>query len=260
MIDDATARSIERLRSTLRVLRGEDGCPWDRERSIEEIISYMIDEAYELLQAERSGNAADVEEELGDVFFLVVFVHELMLEQRGAPLADIIDRAHEKIIKRHPHVFGGERAADSVESTASWERIKKTEKPTAPGESLLESIPKGLPPVRRAFALQKKAAGAGFDWPHFTGVIDKMHEETGELREAAGSGNREAVKDEVGDILFTAVNLARVLDVDPESALEGTSRKFETRFKTMENLIRRDGISFESLTIEQLESYWQASK
>ena len=260
MNDDATGKSIERLRSTLRVLRGENGCPWDRERSIEEIISYMIDEAYELLQAERSGSLGDVEEELGDVFFLVVFVHELMLEKRGASLASIIERAHDKIIKRHPHVFEGERAADSVESTASWERIKKAEKPPAPGAPLLESIPSGLPPVRRAFALQKKAAGAGFDWPHYTGVIDKIHEETAELLEAVGSGDRDAVKDEVGDILFTAVNLARILDVDPESALEGASRKFKTRFKTMEDRIRKDGVSFESLTIEQLESYWQDSK
>ncbi len=260
MNDDGTGRNIEALRSTLRILRGDNGCPWDRERSIEEIISYLIDEAYELLHAERSGSPEDLEEELGDVFFLVIFIHELMLEKGGAALSGIIERAHAKIIRRHPHVFAGESAADSVESTASWDRIKKNEKSPEQGKPLLDSVPSGLPPVRRAFTIQKKAASAGFDWPDHGGVIDKIHEETAELRAAVRSGDRNAVKDEVGDILFTAVNLARILDIDPESALEGTSEKFTRRFRTMENRIRESGTPFESLSIEQLESYWQDSK
>ncbi len=258
--DDRFSAEIASLRKTLRTLRSPGGCPWDRERSLDEMISYMIDEAYELLQAERSGDADHLEEELGDVIFLIVFIHELMLEKRKSTLSGITAAVHEKIVRRHPHVFGETSAGCEKESLAEWERIKKAERSDKGGESLLSSVSPGLPPLRRAFAMQKKAAGEGFDWTGHEGVIDKMHEEIDELREAVESGDRKHVREEVGDILFTVVNLARALNVDCESSLERTTDKFVKRFGIMESKAAAMGRNLGAMTLEEMEALWQESK
>jgi MazG family protein len=258
--DDRFSAEIASLRRTLRTLRSPGGCPWDRERSLDEMISFLIDEAYELLHAERSGDDNHLEEELGDVIFIIVFIHELMLERRETALSGITAAAHEKIVRRHPHVFGETSAGNEKESLAEWERIKKGEKVDNGDESLLSSVPAGLPPLRRAFALQKKAAGAGFDWESYEGVIEKMHEEIDELRAAAENGDRVHVREEIGDILFTVVNLARALNVDCESSLERTSDKFKRRFSDMESTAARRGKDLESMTLEEMETLWQETK
>jgi MazG family protein len=258
--DPAIDKELSALRRTLRLLRGPGGCPWDREQSLDDMISYLIEEAYELLQAEKTKSWHEVEEELGDVFFILIFIHELLLERRSASLASIVARAHRKIIKRHPHVFGATKAANSTESTAEWERIKRSERKTRRTTSLLDGVPKKLPPMRRAAAVQRKAAGVGFDWPDHTGIIDKLHEEIDELREAIRQGSRERVKDEVGDLIFTVVNLSRALAVDPESALEGTTTKFIKRFAEVEKGARRRGASLSSLSLEEMERLWQRGK
>ncbi len=261
IIDDARfSAEITSLRKTLRTLRAPGGCPWDRERSLDEMISFLIDEAYELLHAERAGDNEHLEEELGDVIFLIVFIHELMLERKEITLSEITAGAHEKIVRRHPHVFGETSAGNEKESLAEWERIKRAEKGDTGGESLLSSVPADLPPLRRAFALQKKAAGAGFDWEGYEGVIEKMHEEIGELREAAERGDRIHVREEIGDILFTVVNLARALNVDCESSLERTSDKFKRRFGGMESMAAERGVDLGSMTLEEMEALWQESK
>ncbi len=258
--DDALSTEIASLRETLRTLRSPGGCPWDRERTLDEMISFLIDEAYELLHAEKSGDADHLEEELGDVLFLIVFIHELMLERRKTLLSEIAARAHEKIIRRHPHVFGNTSAGNETESLAEWERIKKAEKGDAGGGGLLSSVPSNLPPLRRAFALQKKAAGAGFDWSGYEGVIDKMHEEIEELRHAVESGFRMHVQEEVGDLFFTVVNLARVLNIDCESSLERTSDKFRKRFGRMESMAAARGEDIGSMSLDEMEALWQKSK
>jgi MazG family protein len=258
--DKDLSAEIASLRKTLRTLRGPGGCPWDRERTLDEMISFLIDEAYELLHAERSGDSDHLEEELGDVLFLIVFIHELMLERGDTLLSSIAARAHEKIVRRHPHVFGDTSAASETESLAEWERIKKAEKNVGGGASLLSSVPSDLPPLRRAFALQKKAAGAGFDWPGYEGVLDKMDEEIGELRRAVESGDRKHVREEVGDILFTVVNLARALNVDCESSLERTSDKFRSRFGRMESMAASRGTDLSSMDLVGMEALWQESK
>lgn len=258
--DERFSAEISSLRKTLRTLRAPGGCPWDRERSLSEMISFLIDEAYELLHAERSGDEDHIEEELGDVIFLIVFIHELMLEKRESTLSGITAAAHEKIVRRHPHVFGDTSAGNEKESLAEWERIKKAEKESDGGESLLSSVPEGLPPLRRAFALQKKAAGSGFDWTCHEGVIDKMHEEIDELRSAVESGDRDHIREEVGDVIFTVVNLARVLNVDCESSLEMTSDKFRKRFGEMESRAAARGEDLGSMTLEEMEALWQESK
>jgi MazG family protein len=256
--DDALSGEIASLRETLRLLRGPGGCPWDRERTLDEMISFLIDEAYELLQAERSGDTGHVEEELGDVIFLVVFIHELMLERNRSSLSGITAAAHDKIVRRHPHVFGDTNAEDPSESLAEWERIKRSEKGGSGG--LLSSVPENLPPLRKAFALQKKAAGAGFDWPDYRGVIDKLHEEIDELREAAENGHREQIRDEVGDLLFTVINLARSLNVDCETSLERTSDKFRRRFAGVESRAAHLGRDLSTMNIDEMEELWQESK
>ncbi|MBN2185563.1 MAG: nucleoside triphosphate pyrophosphohydrolase [Candidatus Krumholzibacteriota bacterium] len=255
-----TGREIESLRSTLRKLRGKGGCPWDMEQSLDDVISYLIDEAYELLHAEKSGDPALLEEEFGDVFFLVIFIHELMLERKDSQLAELISRVHGKIISRHPHVFGSTKASSCRESIAEWERIKQSENKTDEKMPALSGIPAALPPLRKAFSIQKKAAGAGFDWPDHTGVIEKLYEEIEELKSAIDEGGKEMIKEEIGDLFFTIVNLARKLNVDSESAISASSEKFVKRFYLMEKKVRERGLSFQSMDLTELEAIWQESK
>ena len=258
--DKSLEKEFGELRETLRTLRGENGCPWDREQSLDDIISYLIDESYELLQAEKTGDWDDVEEELGDVVFLVIFIHEFLLEKRKTTLAEIVSRVHRKIVSRHPHVFGSSNAANSAESTAEWERIKRDEKKTKHKSGALEPPPKNLPPLRRAVVIQKNAAGTGFDWPDHRGVVDKLREETDELEAAIDGGNRNMVKEELGDILFTVVNLARRMDIDPENALETTMAKFLKRFREMERKASERGVTLDTMTLDDMEELWQQSK
>ncbi len=258
--DRAIGREIAALRKTLRTLRGPGGCPWDRERDIDDMISYLIEESYELLQAEKGKDWRHVEEELGDVFFILIFIHELLLEKRDTPLAAIVARVHTKIVRRHPHVFGNTKAANSSESLAEWERMKRSERRKRPASGVLSNVPAKLPPLRRAAAVQKRAAGVGFDWPDRTGVVDKLREEIDELSAELRRGSRARVKDEVGDILFTAVNLARYLGVDPESVLEGATEKFVGRFDEVERRAKEDGKKLSSMSLDEMERLWQKSK
>ncbi|HUV35467.1 MAG TPA: nucleoside triphosphate pyrophosphohydrolase [Patescibacteria group bacterium] len=250
---------IAALQKTLRILRGENGCPWDRERSMDDIISDLINEAYELLRAEKSKHWDSVEEELGDVMFLAIFVHELYSEHSRTPLSEIVSRVHRKIVGRHPHVFGSTTAHDSAGSMAEWERIKKSEKKHRP-VGCLDDVPPELPPLRKAAAIQNKAAGVGFDWPDRGGIFEKLREEIGELELAVERGDRSMIKDEVGDCIFTIVNLARRLQVEPENALEQTTEKFISRFRAMEKSARSRGVSLDNLSLEELERLWQESK
>jgi MazG family protein len=258
--DRRLAEEISALRNTLRALRGPDGCPWDRDQTIDNIITYMIEEAYELLQAERSGDWDEVAGELGDVLFLVVFVHELLLEQERVSLADITKRVHEKIISRHPHVFGDSSAADKQESIAQWERMKQSERDGGAPEGILADIPDHLPPLRKATAIQRKVASVGFDWPDTSGIIEKIREEIAELEEEMQADDRNRIKEEIGDLLFTIVNLARRMNISPESALETCSVKFMRRFNELEDSIIGAGGTLEAATLDEMERLWQRSK
>jgi tetrapyrrole methylase family protein/MazG family protein len=251
---------IADLRRTLRTLRGPRGCPWDREQRLDDLISYLIDEAYELLRAEQTKNWAEVEEELGDVFFVLVFIHELLLEERRTSLARIVARVHRKIVMRHPHVFGTAVARTSTESLAHWNRIKRNEKGKHPGTNGLERFPRGLPPLRYAAAVQKKASEVGFDWPDHTGILDKIREEVDELADEIPSGNRDRIKDEIGDILFTVVNLTRRLEVDPEGALEKTTEKFVRRYAALERAARRAHRDLSTMSLDEMQALWERGK
>ena len=258
--DKKLEAAVEALRKTMRVLRGPDGCPWDREQSMDDIITYLIEEAYELLQAERSGDWDEVAGELGDVFLMVVFIHELLAEKKPVSFSEIVERVHGKIVDRHPHVFGQTSAANTEESIAEWERIKRSERKQAPETRLLDDIPDHLPPLLKATSIQRKVAAVGFDWPDTHGVIDKLREEVDELEAELESGDRESVTEEIGDLLFTAVNLARRLGISPESALETSSIKFVRRFNEIERVIRDRGEELDQTSLVEMEHLWQESK
>lgn len=258
--DDRLCEEIEALRKTLRMLRGPDGCPWDREQSMDNIITYIVEEAYELLRAERSGDWDEVAAELGDVLFLVIFVHELLLERCPTPLSEIVARVHRKITNRHQHVFGGTKALDTKESVAEWERIKERERGTSGEAGLLADMPDHLPPLRMAAAIQRKAASVGFDWPDVRGILDKLREETVELEQELARGDRAMIMEEIGDLIFTIVNLSRRLGVSPESALETSSAKFVRRFNELEQALREQGETLESASLDEMEALWQRSK
>lgn len=254
------ATEIAGLRKTLRTLRGEGGCPWDRERTLDDIVSNLVEETYELLHAERAGDLDGVREELGDVVFLVVFAHELLLERVDVPLADIVAAVHRKIVSRHPHVFGDERAETPAESQAAWDRAKRRERAVRSTGGILDGIPYDLPPIRRADVVQRRSTAVGFDWPDIAGIVDKVREESDELLEAVDSGDREHVKSEIGDLLFTVIHLAGRLDVDPDSALATTTAKYTRRFSEMEREAGERGLDLESMDIDEMERLWQAAK
>jgi MazG family protein len=248
---------INNLRATLKILREPGGCPWDKEQSIDDLASYLIEETYELQSAVRGKNPDEIEEELGDTFYMLIFIHELHKQTRETPLAEIIARVNKKIIDRHPHVFGSSEATNMKESLAHWERAKEKEKDRV---SLMQSIPTQLPPLRRAIAIQRKAANIGFDWPNCEGVIGKLHEEIGELETAIASGNRQDITEEIGDIFFTVANLSRRLSVDPEIAVTEAAEKFLKRFRKMESLAKDKGVILLDLDINKLEELWRESK
>lgn len=255
-------RTIHELVELIGRLRGEGGCPWDRELTLGEVISSIIEEAYELEWANQNGNPDEVFDELGDVLFLTVFAATLFRETAPeASIAAIAGRAHEKITRRHPHVFGDEQARSREESIEHWNRVKAREKRRRPRpESALGDIMENHPPVRRAERVQRAAAAVGFDWHDAHGIMEKLDEEVDELRTVLTDGSRDEIRDEIGDILFTIVNLARFLDIDTEGALSHSNAKFITRFISMERLIRKDDRKLTDMTLEEMDRYWDRVK
>jgi tetrapyrrole methylase family protein/MazG family protein len=254
-------------------LRAPEGCPWDREQTHESLRTYLIEEAYEVLEAMESGNDAKFAEEMGDLLLQIVFHSEIAREEGRFTVADVIREIHDKMIRRHPHVFGETRAKDSAEVLRNWEQIKAEERRalarkagmgadggTAKETSLLDGVARGLPATMEGFQLTRKAARIGFDWEDADGVFEKMGEETEELRTALQAGEPGKTEEELGDLLFAAVNLARFLKVDPEIALKKANAKFSRRFRAMEKLARASGREFKNLPRDEMESLWDAAK
>ena len=253
---------LDALVETLRFLRSDRGCPWDRAQSFEAMCTYLIDEAYELQDAARSAADDDCAEELGDVLFLLVSC-ALMLQERGGPeLGEIARRTREKIIRRHPHVFGERQAKSAEEGARHWQDSKDAEA-RARGEAaprLLDTLPRSLPPLRRALTVQRRVALVGFEWDTAEQVRQKIVEETAELQEVMQSGERQRLEDELGDILFSVVNLGRFLGVDPEAALHSTVSKFVQRFGQVEDALRARGRSLEEATLAEMDALWEEAK
>ena len=255
----------------VKTLRGENGCPWDRKQTPETIGVYLIEEVYELMEAIASGNVSDIREELGDVFFQIVFFMCLYEENRDFTHDDVIDAISEKMVRRHPHVFA-DMKTDSVDVVKKrWQEIKKEEKKEKNGDlpaSVLDSIPKSLPALPRAYRVSSRAAGLGFDWDDIKGVMDKVEEEWAEFKKEVARYESSKDKDiqrkkisvEFGDILFTMVNVARFAKIHPETALNDATSKFEKRFRFMENAFEKNGRSIEDVQRDELENMWGTAK
>jgi ATP diphosphatase len=244
--------AIERLLEVMARLRDpERGCPWDLEQDFATIAPYTIEEAYEVADAIARGDMADLEDELGDLLLQVVYHAQMAREAGRFDFETVARRIAAKMIRRHPHVFGDAKVADSSAQTRAWEE--------PPG--VLAGVPLALPALARAQKLQQRAARVGFDWPDSAGVLAKIEEELAEIRaELAIDGARQRLADEVGDLLFAVVNLARHLEVDAEAALRQASAKFERRFQAIEQAVRATGRKLEDASLDELEALWQHAK
>jgi len=246
-------------------LRGADGCPWDREQDYGTLRGYLLEECYEVAESLDRDDASSLCEELGDLLFQIVFLSRIAKEEQSFTIDDVIRGISEKMIRRHPHVFGSETADTSAEVLEKWEAIKRIEKQESgkatDGEpSLLGGIPAALPALLRAERLGTKAARVGFDWEERTQVLHKLDEELRELREAVDQGDREACREELGDVLFTLAMVARWMKVEPEAALQRANVKFARRFGDVEAELRRRGVSVREAGLPLLEELWQRAK
>ncbi len=257
---------IQKLVDLVARLRGEEGCPWDREQTRESLKPMLIEEAYEVLDALDGASPSELKEELGDLLFQVVFHAQIASEKGEFRLADIIDRLHDKMVRRHPHVFGGADLKTSGDVLKNWEDIKAAEKgvvsSTDPGsaKSLLDGIPSKLPALHTAYQMTAKASRVGFDWPRLEDVIAKLHEECSELVEAREQKDQKRIADEVGDLLFVVVNIARFLGIDPETALRRSNKKFDRRFREVEAGIKRQGREMKDATLAEMDVLWEEAK
>ena len=245
-------------------LREPGGCPWDREQTRETLKPMLIEEAHEVLEALDDDNPEELCEELGDLLFQVIF-HSRISQERGEFDAfDVCRRVYDKMIGRHPHVFGDASFADSQELLKHWEEIKAAEKLKAgiehKKESLLDGIPESLPAVYCTYQMTAKASRVGFDWKDIDGIRDKLLEEFEELKEALRSRDEKGVKEEVGDLVFAALNIARYLQIDPETALKRANSKFSRRFRAMEKAVKHEGKSLRDLSLDEMEAIWQQQK
>lgn len=248
---------VSRLVDTVAYLRSPEGCPWDREQTPETLTRYILEEAYEVVTAIEAGDQAAVVDELGDLLLQVVLQSQIAKEAGRFDFDEVAWRQSDKLIRRHPHVFAEADADDSGQVLAQWEQIKANERGDA---SPLAGVAHALPALVRAEKLQKRAARVGFDWPTIDGIWDKLHEEEGELRQALASGEATAIRDELGDYLFAAVNLARWLKVDPEEALRLATAKFVHRFERMEAAARAQGKPLDSLSLDEWDRLWTEAK
>ena len=271
--------AFAKLADVMARLRAPGGCPWDREQTHSTLRTYLIEEAYEVLDALDSRDDAKFAEELGDLLLQVLFHAQIAAEERRFSIHDVIREIHDKMIRRHPHVFGKVNAKTSADVLRNWEKIKAAERSGAPitrspneaqsasasssasSTSNLDGVPHALPALLEGFQLTRKAARIGFDWDNVEGIFDKLHEESSELREVLHEKeSAERIEGELGDILFVAVNLARFLHVDPELALKKANAKFTRRFHEMERIAREQGTTLAEVPRPQLETLWEQSK
>ena len=248
-----------RLQKVVHDLRSPGGCPWDAEQTHRSLLPNLIEEAYEVLEAIQNEDTEHMCEELGDLLLQVVLHGEIASETGAFDLDRIAHGISEKLIRRHPHVYGDSSVADTAGVLRQWDEIKAGEKGAAP-RGFLDGVSAALPSLSRAAKLQKKASKVGFDWPDASGVMDKIREETGEVSEALLSGDEGHIAEEVGDLLFSVANLARKLKLDPEVLLATANDKFVRRFTAMEQRLTAAGQSLEAATLDEMESAWQAVK
>jgi len=241
-------------------LRAAGGCPWDRQQTARSLRTYLLEETYEVLDAVERADAAALQAELGDLLLQVLFLAQIASEENRFTIDDVLRELHEKLVRRHPHVFGSLRADSPAQVVKRWEALKSAERAHQNG-ALLEGLPRTLPALLEAYQLTRRAAQVGFDWPKLADLLDKLKEEVSELQQALTSKEARArLEDEVGDLLFVGVNIARYLEIDPEVALRGTNRKFRERFQQIEAELARQGRSWQEMSLEEMDALWEKSK
>ena len=247
-------KAFGRLLDIMDELR--EKCPWDRKQTMESLRHLTIEEVYELGDAILDNDLTEVRKELGDIMLHMVFYARLGWEQGAFDVADVLNGICEKLIQRHPHIYGDVEVRDEEEVKQNWEKLKMKEG----RESVLEGVPRSLPAMVKATRIQDKAKGVGFDWEEKEQVWEKVQEELAELREAEASGEEQHVEEELGDVLFSVINYARFLNMDPESALERTNKKFIGRFTHMERQIKEQGLLMQDMSLSELEAFWRSAK
>jgi MazG family protein len=260
---DAERDAFARLLAVCRRLRGPDGCPWDRKQTLETMTPYLTEEAAEAVEAIGNGDKDHAAEELGDLAFLVMFCLELTGERWGVGLSDALDRAADKLVRRHPHVYGDAKVADGEAAYRQWQEIKQAEKQAGKQgvkPSLLGEQPKGMAALTAAYRLQEKAAAVGFDWPTPEGPLAKVREETEEVARAIQGDTTPELAREIGDLAFAVVNLARKLGVDPERELRATMHRFRERFVHIEQRLAESGRSPSESNLEEMDALWEEAK
>jgi len=250
--------SVKDLEEIVRILRAPGGCPWDAEQTHESIRRNFLEEAYEVVEAIDEKSTDHLEEELGDVLLQVMFHTRIEQEKGIFDLDAVADRVCKKLIYRHPHVFGEVKVSDTSQVLTNWEALKRTEKGQATHTDALSAVSRSLPALWRAEKVQSKARKAGFDWPDVSGALDKLSEELDELREAIAQGGN--ISEELGDLLFAAVNVSRFVKTDPEEALTGASDKFIARFEKVEDGAAAQGRRLEDMTLAEMDALWEKAK
>ena len=252
--------AFQRLVELMATLRGPNGCPWDRKQTPESLKPFLVEECYEVIDALEDGAPDKIRDELGDLLFQIIF-HARIAEETGRfTINDVITAIHEKMTRRHPHVFGTEKLSTEKEVLANWEDIKKKEKGHEDRKSILEGVPKELPSLLRAHRLQERAARVGFDWAHLNEALPKLDEEIAEFKESLKSEDAEKIEEELGDVFFMLVNVSRFLGVNPDEALRKTIGKFIHRFRYIEEHAEQAGRSLNDMTLDEMETLWQEAK
>jgi nucleoside triphosphate diphosphatase len=252
-------RSFDDLVKLMKTLRGPDGCPWDRKQTLPDLKPFVIEEAYEVVDAIDRDDRQALMEEIGDLLLESVFIAEITREEESFDVYDSITAIHDKLVRRHPHVFGDVEANNAEQVLVNWEKQKNEER-KAENKSVLAGVPGSLPALLKSSRLTEKASRVGFDWQKTHDVFAKIEEEIRELREAIDTGDARAIEDELGDVLFTVANAARKAGVNPEEALQSTNRKFMRRFESMEAAVRATGRNLDQLTLEEMDALWDQAK
>ncbi len=260
MNNNTPSESFKRLYDLIIKLRSPEGCPWDRKQTPDSIKENIIEEAYECFDAIMEKDEEHICEEIGDLYLLATFEALMFEEKKSFSVADSLDTICEKLIRRHPHVFADSNAGTAEEVKHQWEEIKEKVEGRINNDSVLDSVPKHFPPLLKALKLQKKAAKQNFDWEKVDDVIVKLDEEINEFKDAVANNDKNNIEEELGDILFTIVNISRFLSVDPSTALIKTNNKFIKRFKWIESTLKDRGESMKDKCLEELDKLWEQSK
>ena len=257
MNKENTEKPFTKLLNIVSQLRGPDGCPWDKEQTHKSLLPYFLEEAYEVIEGVEAGDMNSLKEELGDVLLHVVFQADIAQKNSEFTIEDSLNYVNEKLVRRHPHVFGDKKADAAFHAKQNWESAKHKEKKR---KSRLDGVPETLPALTRAQRLQEKASYTGFDWENIEQVWGKINEEIQELKEAQTDGIKKHIEEEIGDVIFSIVNLARFLNISAEFALRKTNKKFTTRFKAVEDELENRGKTVEDSNLEEMDTIWNEVK